>query len=289
MAKLVEGQKVTLRYTKDLPEKKYHFGGECYGGCTGEVKRIDKFIDSENCYRVSIQIHNGPCYNMVESELVEYSEETFDEEIAEITGITLLPEKFYVKASEELVGKINDVFGSDISYNKGSFIGTDDKEEYGIYDINEETAIDSNCVLLSEEHVLKAIKETEEFFLLNKFYCESNREVYNLLLKLFPQFFVSGETWDSYGNSSEYSYLGSKNTGISFQRKDHFQGAHCHLYSTDRVIAILKKVEKENERVIVKGILEMGDILSKTETIIPLNKTADSVKNKKQITKFFNF
>ncbi len=68
------GDKLTYKFMKDLTHNYYHFGGVCKGGFVGKINRYRGYNIQNNCWNIDVTV-NEPyalCYNMLESEFLEY-------------------------------------------------------------------------------------------------------------------------------------------------------------------------------------------------------------------------
>lgn len=68
------GDLVTYKYSKDCPNNKYYYGGECHGGWRGKVISIASWKSDKNCYDIIVTTKTESEYVMVESEFLEYDE-----------------------------------------------------------------------------------------------------------------------------------------------------------------------------------------------------------------------
>lgn len=66
------GDTVTYRFTRDLPNNKYNYGGECQGDYKGIIKEYRIYNEGAKCWSILVTSGKDWCFSMLESEFLEF-------------------------------------------------------------------------------------------------------------------------------------------------------------------------------------------------------------------------
>lgn len=195
----------------------------------------------------------------------------------------MFPESFYVEINDkvkELI-KTNEVLSSHI-IDTANFFGYDTEQGFDSFSLGSDLHdhFKKYSTLLSKENFSTFLynwKVLRDAFPKN-FYVDRTLKNYHLLRSMFDILFSSGEDWDCYGGSAEYTYLGiPEDNQIIFHMKSVFSNHNC---------VFISNLEQFVENILHAYTFKRINSSVLTEELLP--SFSKEVKNK-TITKFFKF
>ena len=260
---------------------RYTFSGYDKGGVQCKITRVDPIIESAKGSLVIVEFEDGSTYRMLEAETKEYHELISNVPKRLIT----LPNEFYVESTDSLrecLRKADFVTGS-FDFQSKYIIKTEEEE---LTDGDELPAHFNENYKLNSEAFFDALESIKVFdLLMHGFFTTRNESLYEKLFELFPLCFVNGENWETYGESTEYTEIGGRQT-LQFHRRKYFEDENCLSVARDNLRKYLEEIERNSISILDYTEEIINKASESKEIAAPLKVLSTKKENKKKLFKF---